>query len=86
VFDFNGYGQYLIGYNELNPFSETKPYPAAGKETFLYLSEQLFRNFGFINPHYMEFTQGKKTVQKMSPVTDEELIENFKQCYKNISK
>ena len=86
VFDFNGYGQYLIGYNELNPFSETKPYPVAGKETFLYLSEQLFRNFGFINPHYMEFTQGKKTVQKMSPVTDEELIENFKQCYKNISK
>ena len=86
VFDFNGYGQYLIGYNELNPFSENKPYPAAGKETFLYLSEQLFLNFGFINPHYMEFTQGKKTVQKMSPVTDEELIENFKQCYKNISK
>jgi len=44
-----------------------------GKQTFLYLSEQLLEHFDYINPGYLEFTEGRAMLQKGQPLTDAEL-------------
>jgi hypothetical protein len=80
VFDQYGYGQYMIGYPENRPLVKTPKFPPVAKQTFLYLSEQLFRNFGYVNPHYLEFAEGRKVVQKEQPVSDDDVIEQNKIC------
>ena len=79
IFDANGYGQYMIGYNETTG-QRLNGDPVA-LETFLHLSEQLFSNFGYINPHYLDYVQGRRTVQKAAPVTDDEILEEIKKCF-----
>lgn len=80
VFDQYGYGQYMIGYPENKPLLKNAKFTPVAKQTFLYLSEQLFRNFGYVNPHYLEFAEGRQVVQKYQPVSDDDLIEQNKIC------
>lgn len=80
VFDEFGFGQYMIGFVENAPLIERPTLKPVAKETFLYLSEQLYRNFGYINPHYLLFPQGRSVIQEGQPITDDEIIEQNKQC------
>ena len=80
VFDEFGYGQYMIGYVENAPTISKPTLKGPAPQTFLYLSEQLYRNFGYINPHYLLLPQGRAAVQKGQPITDDEIIEQNKKC------
>ena len=79
VFDANGYGQYMIGYNETTG-QKLSSEPIA-PDTFLYLSQQLFINFGYVNPHYLDYVEGRREVQKSQPITDDEILEQIKKCF-----
>jgi hypothetical protein len=80
VFDQYGYGQYMLGYTENTPLAKNPKFAPVAKQTFLYLSEQLFRNFGYVNPHYLQFSEGRKVVQKEQPISDDDVIEQNKKC------
>jgi exodeoxyribonuclease-5 len=80
VFDDFGYGQYMIGYVENAPTISRPTLKAVAPQTFLHLSEQLYRNFGYINPHYLLLPQGRAVVQEGQPITDDEIIEQNKKC------
>jgi len=80
VFDDFGYGQYMIGYVENAPTISRPTLKGTAPQTFLYLSEQLYRNFGYINPHYLLLPQGRAVVQEGQPITDDEIIEQNKKC------
>ena len=80
VFDDFGYGQYMIGYVENAPTISRPTLKGPAPQTFLYLSEQLYRNFGYINPHYLLLPQGRAVVQEGQPITDDEIIEQNKKC------
>jgi hypothetical protein len=81
VFDDFGYGQYMIGYVENAPTISRPTLKGPAPQTFLHLSEQLYRNFGYINPHYLLLPQGRAVVQEGQPITDDEIIEqNNKKC------
>jgi exodeoxyribonuclease-5 len=80
VFDDFGYGQYMIGYVENAPTISRPTLKPVAPQTFLYLSEQLYRNFGYINPHYLLLPQGRAVVQEGQPITDDEIIEQNKKC------
>lgn len=81
VFDDFGYGQYMIGYVENAPTISRPTLKGTAPQTFLHLSEQLYRNFGYINPHYLLLPQGRAVVQEGQPITDDEIIEqNNKKC------
>lgn len=80
VFDEFGFGQYMIGYVENAPLISRPTLKPVAKETFLHLSEQLYRNFGYINPHYLLSQQGRAVVQEGQPITDDEIIEKNKEC------
>jgi len=81
VFDFRGYGQYMAGYNEYAENKEGKPdFDASAPETFNYLSQQLFENFGYLNPNYLKTLEGRRIVQSRQPVTDEEIFDLKKSC------
>lgn len=85
AFDASGYGQYLIGYNEYFPAAADAQYTdktTLGVQTFLYLSQQLFEKFGYVNPHYLTFPEGRVIVQYGAPVTDEEIAEFNNKCFK----
>jgi exodeoxyribonuclease-5 len=85
AFDVNGYGQYLIGYNEYFPAAAEAQFPdnaSLGVQTFLYLSQQLFEKFGYVNPHYLSFPEGRVVVQYGAPVTDEQIAEFNNKCFK----
>jgi hypothetical protein len=87
VFDVNGYGQYMAGYNEYSPLTPKTGVPkvqpdftASAPETFNYLSQKLFENFGYINPNYLSTLEGKRIVQSRQPVTDDEIYDLKKSC------
>jgi hypothetical protein len=71
VFSTDGYGQYLIGANEYG--QGANPQEEIGGKTFDYLSEQLYSNFGYLNPNWLDRTRGKAKVQELTEqvVTDE---------------
>lgn len=69
VFYQDGYGQHLID-------SKT---PAI--KTFLYLSEQLYKNFGYVNKNWLSMPEAKKVIQEEQPVTDEMVLEHLKTCF-----
>jgi hypothetical protein len=72
AFNSEGYGQYL-----LKPDKNGK-YP--GIKNFLYLSEQLFERFGYINPGYHMTKTGKMVIQRTQPITDEMVRDFMKHC------
>jgi hypothetical protein len=81
IFDLNGYGQYMAGYNEYAPTGKGKPdFDASAPETFNYLSQQLFENFGYLNPNYLKTLEGRRIVQSRQPVTDDEIFDLKKSC------
>jgi exodeoxyribonuclease-5 len=83
VIDEYGFGQYMIGYVENQPTVQKPTLPVIAKQTFLYLSEQLYRKFGYINPHYLSFKEGRMLVQKGNAITDEDIIEQRKCNFKS---
>jgi hypothetical protein len=81
IFDYKGYGQYMAGYNEYAPTGKDKPdFDALAPETFNYLSQQLFENFGYLNPNYLKTLEGRRIVQSRQPVTDDEIFDLKKSC------
>jgi hypothetical protein len=63
VFSTGGYGQEML--------EKSKSGEQFGLQTFLYLSEQLYEKFGYLNPGYLKQDQGRTRVQKNQPITDE---------------
>jgi hypothetical protein len=61
-----------------------------GVQTFLYLSEQLYKNFGYINPGYLRSYEAKVLLQskqnitdvKIKEVTSKDVEDALKQCLK----
>lgn len=85
TFSTEGYGQDLIG---LKPDGETvqnknKP----GLQTFLYLSEQLFDNFDYVNKNYdvqqvpSDYDTPAEVLAQRAPITDEEVRNAIKNCF-----
>jgi hypothetical protein len=79
VFNSSGYGQEWIG-NFIDP--KYKDIRARAEQTFLYLSERLYKEFGYVNPGYDLTTQGKKTLQELQPITDDDVREFMLNCYR----
>lgn len=50
------------------------------RQNFLYLSEQLFNNFNFINPGYTATTEGRRVVQSTQAITDEMVKDFMSHC------
>jgi hypothetical protein len=80
LFDANGYGQYMAGYNEYLPLKEKPDFEPSAPETFNYLSQQLFEKFGYLNPNYLKTLEGRRIVQSRQPVTDDEIFDLKKSC------
>ena len=83
VIDEYGFGQYMIGFVENEPTVQKPQLPVIAKQTFLYLSEQLYRKFGYVNPHFLSFKEGRVMVQKGNVITDEDIIEQRKCQFKS---
>lgn len=80
VFSTSGYGQEWNGV-----FLGATPRPDAqikAPETFLYLSEQLFRNFGYINPGYQVKERGRAVIQEGQEITDQMVRDFMSHCYR----
>ena len=73
VFNKDGYGQYLLQKDKAGKFP--------GIQSFLYLSKELFDNFGFVNPGYLRSATGKRVVQSAQPVTDDMVRDFMKHCF-----
>lgn len=79
-FNPDGYGQALIGADDLT--GDNLNYSRAlAPETFIYLSQQLFENFGFVNKNFLKTSGGIEAVQKTQPITDEMVKDHILQCY-----
>jgi hypothetical protein len=66
----NGYGQALIG---ADPLTGNNPDPnnATAPETFRYLSQKLFDNFGYMNKNFLTRKEENAHIQRNQPATDE---------------
>lgn len=89
TFSDTGYGQNLIGLKEdgITPVSKERPMPAP--MTFMYLSQRLFQEFGYVNPNY----QGQRLVDTVTPIerevsniTDVDLTTYLSEKKKNLGK
>ena len=93
VFNENGYGNTYLGYGKgevktkENRIVDIAPAP----ETFVYLSKELYKNFGYINPGYSEvseLTPSGKTLKEeifaTEVATDDVVREKLKECFKSI--
>lgn len=78
VFNKNGYGQGMIGRDTTGKKIEGAK--AVAPQTFLYLSEELFKKFGFVNNNFLMSTEGTRLVQEKQPVTDDEVREFMNRC------
>jgi len=80
VFMKEGYGQAMIG---ADPQKASMPNAAkaTATKTFIYLSDQLYQNFGYVNPNMLNHADGRTIVQKgrdgnSQPATDE-MVQNL---------
>ncbi len=83
IFDEKGYGQSLLGYGrneESVPSNRLLESPQALK-TFVYLSERLLKDFGFINPNSTRVTSFTKKVSSIQPISDFEVQQKLKECF-----
>ncbi len=83
AFSANGYGQGLIGYKQdgVTALSKDKP----GLKTFLYLSQQLFNEFGYVNKNYdimpeVEGIESPKEVLSKTIVSDQDVRDLMSKC------
>jgi len=86
IFNLKGHGQAFLGYgrNEFTDHAESKiTKDPVALDSFVYLSERLYKEFGYINPMYK--TVNKKsyseTVLSSQPITDEMVKEKLRQCF-----
>jgi hypothetical protein len=84
-FPATGIGQYMIGADDLTGklIGDIQPIALA---SFVYLSQQLFENFGYVNPNYekvLGFTGEVNLVQASAEVTDEMLDTALGFCFTN---
>jgi hypothetical protein len=80
AFSKAGYGQYMLGADDSNGANPSIARAKAPK-TFLYLSEQLFRNFGYKNPNYIDTATGRKVIQSTQEVSDEMVKDMLNHCF-----
>jgi hypothetical protein len=80
AFNKAGYGQYMIGGDDATG-ALVDVGKAKAPKTFLYLSEQLFRNFGFKNPNYADTGSGRKTIQSTQEVSDDMVRDMLNHCF-----
>ncbi len=79
-FNPNGYGQALVGADDVT--GDNLDYSRAlAPETFIYLSQKLFENFGYVNKNFLKTGSGIETVQAVQPVNDEMVREHIRKCY-----
>ena len=82
-FPATGFGQYMIGADDLT--GELKPgAPVVAQATFVYLSEQLYKNFKYVNPNFDKALYGEKLdmTQEDTPVSDDEVRDALSFCFK----
>ena len=75
AFPASGFGQYMIGADDNTGIIDPKKSPIA-RATFVYLSEQLFKNFQYVNPNFEKALYDQDSinvVQAGAPITDEEV-------------
>lgn len=75
AFPASGFGQYMIGADDNTGIIDPKKSPIA-RATFVYLSEQLFKHFQYVNPNFEKALYDQNSinvVQASSPITDEEV-------------
>jgi hypothetical protein len=85
-FPANGIGQHMIGADPITGklIGDIKPIALS---SFVYLSEQLFEKFGYVNPNYekvLGFTGEKNLIQESAEVTDDMLDTALGFCFTNI--
>ena len=78
VFPTTGFGQEML--------SESKGGQQYAPQTFLYLSKQLYENFGYLNPQYLEQTEGLARVQIGQALSDVQIVEMNDQAVKEFIK
>lgn len=85
VFMREGYGQGMIG---ADPRKASVPNAAkqTAPKTFIYLSQQLYENFGYVNPNMLKVADGRTIVQKgkdgkKQPITDAMIQDRINKCY-----
>lgn len=71
VFDSSGYATSMM---KMNPKTK-QPY---APKTFNYISEQLYSNFGYINPGFTDSKEGLAIVQKNQPISDNQIMQSLK--------
>ena len=84
AFPATGIGQYMIGADDLTGVLPENAQPVA-RETFLYLSRQLYDKFKYVNPNLekvLEKGQEQNPVKADSAVTNEEVMEALSFCFK----
>ena len=67
AFNKNGYGQYML--------QEDNKGNIIAKETFLYLSNQLYEKFGYLNPGFITSEFGSAKIQESQEIKDTEIKE-----------
>jgi exodeoxyribonuclease-5 len=85
-FPVNGIGQHMIGAdpNTGKLIGDIKPIALS---SFVYLSEQLFEKFGYVNPNYekvLGYIGEQSPIQAASEVTDDMLDTALSFCFNNI--
>jgi exodeoxyribonuclease-5 len=85
-FPANGIGQHMIGAdpNTGKLIGDIKPIALS---SFVYLSEQLFEKFGYVNPNYekvLGYIGEQSPIQAASEVTDDMLDTALSFCFNNI--
>lgn len=71
IFSEKGYGQELLLMNS----TKTARY---APKTFVYLSEKLYENFGYLNPGYLRSGSGSEFIQSYRDITGEQGITDLK--------
>jgi carbon monoxide dehydrogenase subunit G len=81
IFSSRGYGLSLLGYgyDENVKLRELENAPAP--KTFVYLSNRLREEFGYVNPMSRVLAQSRAEIAKTQRVTDDQVREQFLKCF-----
>lgn len=81
AFSARGYGQHLLGINLRDRSKDKTDYRSESMKTFLYLSERLYEEFGYINPNWLVQPESQIFLQSKQVITDEDVEEQLKKCF-----
>lgn len=81
VFNSSGHGQALsgIGFNETRT-KANRLRAMERDEVFVYLSQRLYDEFGYINPGFMSYSQSSDIFESQ-PITDKEVRDKINECF-----